>query len=190
VAARARCSGALRAGAARAQRRGGCAAAACARGRSRSLETVSAPPLCRCRCAAAAAPPPLRAGARARPRRTHTHAPAAARAPAWPDRAPAAPNPLTATLQNSHACAGPLYTPLSHIAFLLRFPRSSCHDLPFLLLFAAFWGGVIAIAATGFKQGVPQTLLYGLDYSGHVCGKNNKARGKTLCVCGRCACVW
>jgi hypothetical protein len=48
--------------------------------------------------------------------------------------------------------------------------------VPFLLLFAAFWGGVIAIAAVGFKQGVPQTLLYGLDYSGHVCGKNNKAR--------------
>jgi hypothetical protein len=36
---------------------------------------------------------------------------------------------------------------------------------------------VIAIAALGFKQGVPQTLIYGLDYAGHVCGKNNKARG-------------
>ena len=46
----------------------------------------------------------------------------------------------------------------------------------FLLLFAGFWGGVIAIAALGFKQGSPQTLLYGLDYDGHVCGKNNKAR--------------
>ena len=54
--------------------------------------------------------------------------------------------------------------------------RSSCRDTPFLLLFAAFWGGVIAIAAVGFRQGTPQTLIYGLDYAGHVCGKNNKAR--------------
>ena len=53
---------------------------------------------------------------------------------------------------------------------------SSCRDTPFLLLFAAFWGGVIAIAAVGFRQGTPQTLIYGLDYAGHVCGKNNKAR--------------
>ena len=44
------------------------------------------------------------------------------------------------------------------------------------MLFAGFWGGVIAIAALGFKQGSPQTLLYGLDYDGHTCGKNNKAR--------------
>ena len=44
------------------------------------------------------------------------------------------------------------------------------------MLFAGFWGGVIAFAALGFKQGSPQTLLYGLDYDGHTCGKNNKAR--------------
>jgi hypothetical protein len=54
--------------------------------------------------------------------------------------------------------------------------RRTCRDLPFLLLFAGFWGGVIAIAALGFKQGSPQSLIYGLDYSGHTCGKNNKAR--------------
>jgi hypothetical protein len=46
---------------------------------------------------------------------------------------------------------------------------------------------VIAIAALGFKQGVPQTLIYGLDYAGHVCGKNNKARGACACDIGRYA---
>ena len=43
--------------------------------------------------------------------------------------------------------------------------------MPFLLLFAGFWGGVVAIAALGFRQGSPLTLLYGLDYAGNVCGK-------------------
>jgi choline transporter-like protein 2/4/5 len=39
------------------------------------------------------------------------------------------------------------------------------------LLFAAFWGGVIAIAGVAFHQGNPAVLLYGLDYDGNVCGK-------------------
>jgi hypothetical protein len=54
-----------------------------------------------------------------------------------------------------------------------------CRDLPFLLLFIAFWGGVVAIAAVGFKQGSPQALIYGLDYAGHTCGKNNKVTNVT-----------
>jgi hypothetical protein len=47
-----------------------------------------------------------------------------------------------------------------------------CRDIPFALLFAAFWGGVISIAGVAFHQGNPAVLLYGLDYDGHVCGKN------------------
>ena len=39
------------------------------------------------------------------------------------------------------------------------------------MLFAAFWGGVVAIAGVAFHQGNPQVLLYGLDYDGNVCGK-------------------
>ena len=39
------------------------------------------------------------------------------------------------------------------------------------MLFAAFWGGVIAIAGVAFHQGNPAVLLYGLDYDGNVCGK-------------------
>ena len=45
-----------------------------------------------------------------------------------------------------------------------------CRDVLFLLLYFAFWGGLIAIAAVGWNKGNPKVLLYGLDYTGNVCG--------------------
>ena len=45
-----------------------------------------------------------------------------------------------------------------------------CRDLLFLLLFIAFWGGLIAVASIGWQKGNPKVLLYGVDYAGNVCG--------------------
>ena len=45
------------------------------------------------------------------------------------------------------------------------------------LVFFVLWAiGDLIICIVGFKQGQPEALIYGLDYSGQVCGRNNKAR--------------
>lgn len=48
-----------------------------------------------------------------------------------------------------------------------------CTDVLFLLLFAGFWIGFIAVASVGFANGDPDRLLYGTDYLGFVCGKGD-----------------
>ena len=45
-----------------------------------------------------------------------------------------------------------------------------CRDVLFFLLYVLFWGGLVTIAGMGWKKGNPKVLLYGLDYTGHVCG--------------------
>jgi hypothetical protein len=42
--------------------------------------------------------------------------------------------------------------------------------------FIAFAIGDLVIALIGFQQGQPQALIYGLDYAGNVCGRNNQVR--------------
>ncbi|CAL5411231.1 unnamed protein product [Camellia sinensis] len=45
-----------------------------------------------------------------------------------------------------------------------------CRDVPFLLLFIAFWVAMIVNSSFGFNQGNPLRLTHGLDYKGNVCG--------------------
>lgn len=45
-----------------------------------------------------------------------------------------------------------------------------CTDLLFMLLFLAFWVGMIVIAAVGYKHGQPKRLVYGTDWMGRTCG--------------------
>ncbi|KAG7383813.1 hypothetical protein PHYPSEUDO_003296 [Phytophthora pseudosyringae] len=51
-------------------------------------------------------------------------------------------------------------------------PASSrkCRDVLCALFFAAFWVGMLAIAAVGFMHGEPKRLLYGSDHNGTTCG--------------------
>ncbi|KAK9688935.1 hypothetical protein RND81_09G023000 [Saponaria officinalis] len=45
-----------------------------------------------------------------------------------------------------------------------------CKDVVFLLIFIAFWVGMIVNSSFGFNQGNPLRLTYGLDYKGNLCG--------------------
>ncbi|EPS61834.1 hypothetical protein M569_12959 [Genlisea aurea] len=45
-----------------------------------------------------------------------------------------------------------------------------CRDVAFLLVFIAFWIGMIVNSSFGFNKGDPMRLNYGLDYKGNVCG--------------------
>ena len=58
----------------------------------------------------------------------------------------------------------------------------SSRDLLFALFFVAWAIGDLVIAIIGFKTGAPQALVYGLDYSGGVCGRNNPVRQKRVLV--------
>jgi len=49
----------------------------------------------------------------------------------------------------------------------------TCRDVFFLIVFAAFWVGMLAVAGIGFSQGDPGVLVFGLDYRGNLCGKDN-----------------
>lgn len=48
-----------------------------------------------------------------------------------------------------------------------------CRDLIFLLVFIAFWIGMIVNSSFGFNRGDPRRLVYGLDYKGNLCGNKN-----------------
>ncbi|KAM7492601.1 hypothetical protein LguiA_035522 [Lonicera macranthoides] len=45
-----------------------------------------------------------------------------------------------------------------------------CTDLVFLFIFIAFWVAMIVNSSSGFNQGNPLRLNYGLDYKGNLCG--------------------
>jgi hypothetical protein len=53
-----------------------------------------------------------------------------------------------------------------------RSPR----DILCALFFLCFCIGDLVIALVGFSQGQPSALIYGLDFDGQVCGRNNQAR--------------
>jgi choline transporter-like protein 2/4/5 len=42
-----------------------------------------------------------------------------------------------------------------------------------LVLFGAFWVGMVAVGAVGFTKGDPRILVFGTDYRGDVCGMEN-----------------
>lgn len=53
--------------------------------------------------------------------------------------------------------------------------KRSCRNLPWLLLFVAFWSGLWTCASLGLKNGDPGVLFYGLDYDGNVCNREQGA---------------
>ncbi|KAL0545681.1 hypothetical protein IC582_015572 [Cucumis melo] len=52
-----------------------------------------------------------------------------------------------------------------------------CRDIVFLVIFIAFWVGMIVNSSFGFNQGNPLRLTYGLDYKGNVCGDKHANPG-------------
>eukprot|EP00884_Botryococcus_braunii_P000131 jgi/Botrbrau1/10118/Bobra.20_2s0025.1 len=56
--------------------------------------------------------------------------------------------------------------------------RRRTRDCLFLLIFTAFWGGMIFIAYKAFTTGDPKRLAYGIDSYGNVCGANNNWNGE------------
>lgn len=52
--------------------------------------------------------------------------------------------------------------------------RRFCRDIFFTLFFWVFWAGLIAIAYYSVISGDPDRLIYGEDYEGNVCGKDNR----------------
>ncbi|GAM18465.1 hypothetical protein SAMD00019534_016400, partial [Acytostelium subglobosum LB1] len=58
------------------------------------------------------------------------------------------------------------------------YAKRKCHDCFFLLLFIAFWAGMIIVAVYGLREGDPKRLLYGTDYQGNTCGIDNVKAGK------------
>ncbi|XP_038899105.1 choline transporter protein 1 [Benincasa hispida] len=52
-----------------------------------------------------------------------------------------------------------------------------CRDVVFLVIFIAFWVGMIVNSSFGFNQGNPLRLTYGLDYKGNVCGDKHANPG-------------
>ncbi|CAN6487232.1 unnamed protein product [Victoria cruziana] len=45
-----------------------------------------------------------------------------------------------------------------------------CRDVVFLIIFIAFWIGMIVNSSFGLNQGNPLRLVFGLDYKGNICG--------------------
>jgi len=50
-----------------------------------------------------------------------------------------------------------------------------CTDVLFLLLFAAFWAGMVLIAIYSLQNGRPLLITNGYDYDGNICGVGNMA---------------
>lgn len=46
-------------------------------------------------------------------------------------------------------------------------------DILCLLIFLAFWAGMVYISYVAYNTGVPARLVYPTDYMGRVCGRNN-----------------
>jgi solute carrier family 44 (choline transporter-like protein), member 2/4/5 len=55
-----------------------------------------------------------------------------------------------------------------------------CTDLPCLLLFLIFWGGMGWVGYTAHHEGDPQKILYGLDSYGNYCGMVNNHGNVTI----------
>lgn len=48
-----------------------------------------------------------------------------------------------------------------------------CRDVPFCVAFLAFWVGMVAVAAIGFRDGDPRVLVFGHDYTGGLCDEGD-----------------
>ncbi|KAK9152733.1 hypothetical protein Sjap_000213 [Stephania japonica] len=48
-----------------------------------------------------------------------------------------------------------------------------CRDVVFLIIFIAFWVGMVVNASFAFKNGDPSRLTFGLDYKGNICGSKH-----------------
>ncbi|KAG9154899.1 hypothetical protein Leryth_015524 [Lithospermum erythrorhizon] len=51
--------------------------------------------------------------------------------------------------------------------------KRKCRDVVFLVIFIAFWVGMIVNSSFGYNQGNPLSLTYGVDYKGNICGDRN-----------------
>ncbi|KAK9150096.1 hypothetical protein Syun_008405 [Stephania yunnanensis] len=51
--------------------------------------------------------------------------------------------------------------------------EKKCRDVVFLIIFIAFWVGMVVNASFAFKNGDPSRLTFGLDYKGNVCGSKH-----------------
>ncbi|KAL2331444.1 hypothetical protein Fmac_019025 [Flemingia macrophylla] len=63
----------------------------------------------------------------------------------------------------------PLSDGTTHLGGTIKHNRK-CKDLPLLVLFIAFWVGMIVNSSFAFNRGNPLRLTYGLDYKGNMCG--------------------
>lgn len=52
-----------------------------------------------------------------------------------------------------------------------------CRDMFFLLIFIAFWAGMVIVAGKAFELGNPDRLTYPFDSYGNLCGTNNVYEG-------------
>mmetsp|Transcript_22525 Transcript_22525/g.76592 ORF Transcript_22525/g.76592 Transcript_22525/m.76592 type:complete len:700 (-) Transcript_22525:204-2303(-) len=55
--------------------------------------------------------------------------------------------------------------------------HNRCTDILFLLLFVAFWLGMIVIGSVAFSEGDPDLLKYGIDQNGNLCGAKRGFNG-------------
>lgn len=64
----------------------------------------------------------------------------------------------------------------AQVGGIIRHNRK-CRDIPFLVIFIAFWVAMIVNSSFGFNQGNPYRLTYGLDYKGNICGDRHAKPG-------------
>eukprot|EP01116_Phalansterium_solitarium_P004452 TRINITY_DN15472_c0_g1_i1.p1 TRINITY_DN15472_c0_g1~~TRINITY_DN15472_c0_g1_i1.p1 ORF type:complete len:628 (-),score=143.00 TRINITY_DN15472_c0_g1_i1:47-1930(-) len=74
---------------------------------------------------------------------------------------------------SDHGASGGYDKSSKHAVEMGPLAHRTCRDVLFLLLFIAFWGGMIAIAIKAFTLGSPIRLLNGVDMFGNICGYNN-----------------
>lgn len=51
-------------------------------------------------------------------------------------------------------------------------PQRKIRDVVWAFLFIAFWAGSWSYSSLAIKEGDPGLLIYGLDYDGNVCNRN------------------
>lgn len=95
---------------------------------------------------------------------SEVHAAAAVEAPASKESAPAA-----------HYGIGRHNRKDKRISMYAIDHDRKCTDVFWLMLFVAFWAGMLIIAAVGVREGDPYRLLYGTDHNGEVCGRGSQA---------------
>ncbi|KAH9197150.1 hypothetical protein AeNC1_000862 [Aphanomyces euteiches] len=55
-----------------------------------------------------------------------------------------------------------------------------CRDVLCCVIFVVFWLGMVVLAIVGVANGTPQSLLYGTDFNGTVCGNGAVADSKYI----------